>query len=95
MVVGVIHFDILVNGAFNLKEKRKNVKSLVMKIRNKFNVSVAEVDYQDLWQRTRIGIAVVGADSVVVNSLLDKITDFVYTNGNFEVIEREIEILRY
>lgn len=95
MVVGVIHFDILINGAFNLKEKRSYVKSLVSKIRNKFNVSVAEVGYQDLWQRTRIGIAVVGADSAVVNSVIDKITDFVYSNGDFEVVERQVETLRY
>ncbi|NIO15917.1 MAG: DUF503 family protein [Deltaproteobacteria bacterium] len=95
MVVGVIHFDILINGAFNLKEKRGYVKRLVLKIRNKFNVSAAEVGYQDLWQRTKIGVAVVGADTALVNSLIDKITDFVYANGDFEVIDREIEVISY
>ncbi len=95
MVVGVIHFDILINGAFNLKEKRGHVKRLILKIRNKFNVSAAEVGYQDLWQRTKIGIAVVGPDTALVNSLIDRITDFVYANGDFEVIDREIEVLRY
>jgi uncharacterized protein YlxP (DUF503 family) len=95
VVVGVVNFDILINGAFNLKEKRSYVKSLVGKIRNKFSVSVAEVDHQDLWQRTQIGVAVVGADSAIVNSVLDKITEFVYSNGDFEIIERKIEILRY
>lgn len=95
MVVGVVNFDILINGAFNLKEKRSYVKSLVGKIRNKFSVSVAEVDHQDLWQRTQIGVAVVGANSAIVNSVLDKVTEFVYSNGDFEVIERKIEILRY
>lgn len=95
MVVGVIHFDILINGAFNLKEKRGCVKRLILKIRNKFNVSAAEVGYQDLWQRTKIGIAVVGTDTALVNSLIDKITDFVYANADFEVVDREIEVLRY
>jgi uncharacterized protein YlxP (DUF503 family) len=95
VVVGVVNFDILINGAFNLKEKRSYVKSLVGKIRNKFSVSVAEVDHQDLWQRTQIGVAVVGANSAIVNSVIDKITEFVYSNGDFEVIERKIEILRY
>ncbi|NIS75634.1 MAG: DUF503 family protein [Deltaproteobacteria bacterium] len=95
MVVGVVNFDILINGAFNLKEKRSYVKSLVGKIRNKFSVSVAEVDHQDLWQRTQIGVAVVGANSAIVNSVIDKVTEFVYSNGDFEVIERKIEILRY
>ena len=95
MIVGVVNFDILINGAFNLKEKRSYVKSLVGKIRNKFSVSVAEVDHQDLWQRTQIGVAVVGANSAIVNSVIDKITEFVYSNGDFEVIERKIEILRY
>jgi len=95
VIVGVVNFDILINGAFNLKEKRSYVKSLVGKIRNKFSVSVAEVDHQDLWQRTQIGVAVVGANSAIVNSVIDKITEFVYSNGDFEVIERKIEILRY
>jgi uncharacterized protein YlxP (DUF503 family) len=95
VVVGVVNFDILINGAFNLKEKRSYVKSLVGKIRNKFSVSVAEVDHQDLWQRTQIGVAVVGANSAIVNSVIDKITEFVYSNGDFEVIERKIEVLRY
>lgn len=95
MVVGVVNFDILINGAFNLKEKRSYVKSLVGKIRNKFSVSVAEVDHQNLWQRTQIGVAVVGANSAIVNSVIDKVTEFVYSNGDFEVIERKIEILRY
>lgn len=91
----MVNFDILINGAFNLKEKRSYVKSLVGKIRNKFSVSVAEVDHQDLWQRTQIGVAVVGANSAIVNSVIDKVTEFVYSNGDFEVIERKIEILRY
>lgn len=95
MVVGVLHFDILINGAFNLKQKRSYVKSLVEKIRNRFSVSVAEVNYHDLWQRTQIGVAVVGINSAVVNSRIDRITDFVYSFGDFEVVERKMEILRF
>ena len=90
----MVNFDILINGAFNLKEKRSYVKSLVGKIRNKFSVSVAEVDHQDLWQRTQIGVAVVGANSAIVNSVIDKITEFVYSMHQMKYKTYHSQLLR-
>lgn len=46
----------------SLKEKRSVVKSLIMKLRKNFNISISEIDYQDLWQRTKLGIAIVSND---------------------------------
>ncbi len=95
MIVGIICFDILLFGPSSLKEKRSCVKRLVERIKSRFSVSVAEVDHQDLWQRTRIGIAVVGSDSRTVQSVLDRISDFVDSGGEYEVLERMVEIVRY
>ncbi len=69
------------------------VKSLIEKSRHRFNVSVAEVADQDVHQRSTIGIAVVGSDGRVLNSLLDRIIDFMDSLGLAEMIDQEIELI--
>jgi len=95
LVIGMISFDILVQGSQNLKAKRSCVKSLIHKVRNRFNVSAAEVGYHDLWNRSKIGIAVVGNDREIVGKVADKVTEFIYSAKDVEVIGNEMEILRY
>jgi len=78
----------------SLKGKRQVLKSIAARIRNKFNVSVAEVDNHDLWQLATIGICCVSNDNRYTNEVLSKVVDFV-TNSRFEVeiLDYEIEIL--
>ena len=59
MIVGLLTLDLHIPAANSLKSKRMVIKSLIEKIKNRFNVSVAEVDAQNLWQRSVIGIAYV------------------------------------
>ena len=54
MVIGVVSWELEVYGAQSLKEKRSVVKSLLDRLRQRHNVSVAETDHQDLWQRAEI-----------------------------------------
>ncbi len=77
----------------SLKDKRRIVKSLVEKSRNRFNVSVAEVADQDVYQRASIAVAAVGNDARVLNSLLDRIIDFMDSLGLAELSTREIELI--
>lgn len=51
--------ECIIYDGHSLKQKRSIIKSLLAKIRNNFNVSIAELDYQDLWQRTKLGIAII------------------------------------
>jgi len=95
VVVGVISFDIIIQGAHSLKEKRGCVRSLVQRMMNRFHVSVAEVGCQELWNRSKIGVTFVGNDRKIVDSLAERITEFVYTAKDVEIIEREYEVLRY
>lgn len=60
--IGVLTLEIRLENSHSLKEKRHVVKSLKDRLRQKFNVSVAEIDYQDLWQRALIATAVVSSD---------------------------------
>ncbi len=93
MTVGVARLAFRLYEIHSLKEKRSIVKSLIEKSRNRFNVSVAEVADQDVHQRAAIGIAVIGNDSRVLNSLLDRIIDFMETLGPAELVSREIELI--
>lgn len=93
MTVGVALVTFRLHEIHSLKEKRKIVKSLVERSRNRFNVSVAEVADQDKHQQAAIGIAVVGNDGRVLNSLLDRIIDFMEGLGLADLLSSEIELI--
>ncbi len=71
-VVGVLTLEITLNDARSLKDKRQVVRSLKDRLRARFNVSVAEVGYHDLWQRSAVAVAAVGVDQAAVESLLGR-----------------------
>ncbi len=78
----------------SLKGKRGVVKSITTRVGNKFNVSVAEVDDQDLWQLTTLGISCVSNDKRHVNEVLSKVVEFISdSHFEIEVLDYEIEIL--
>ncbi|GLI33880.1 DUF503 domain-containing protein [Desulforhabdus amnigena] len=93
MTVGIARVTFRLHGNQSLKEKRKVVKSLIEKSRHRFNVSVAEVADQDVHQRTTIGVAVIGSDGRVINSLLDRIIDFMDSLSLADMVEREFELI--
>ena len=62
MIVGRAELELLLPGCFSLKDKRQVVKSLKERLRNRFNVAVAEIDYHDLWQRAAVAAVTVSAD---------------------------------
>jgi len=78
----------------SLKGKRQIVKSVTTRLRSKFNVSVAEVDDNDLWQLATLGISCVSNNKRYTNEVLSKTVDFI-ANGRFdlELLDYEIEIL--
>ncbi len=80
MVVGVLLVEFFFPENGSLKGKRHYVRSIKDKLRSNFNVSVSEVEYQDLWQRSTIAIAVVGSDGKFINDNLSKIANFVEKN---------------
>ena len=93
MTVGVALVSFRLHEIHSLKDKRRIVKSLVEKSRSRFNVAVAEVEDQDVHQKASIGIAVIGNDGRVLNSLLDRIIDFMDSLSLADLISREIELI--
>ena len=93
MVVAAAVFEIHIPQAQSLKEKRMVVKSLRDRIRNKFEVSAAEVGLQDLHQRARIGVAMVSSDEKVLERVLEEIVSFI--EGDSPMIGWTHEIMHF
>lgn len=70
MVVGTLEIELHLPGATSLKEKRMVIRSLIDRLRRRFNVAVSEVDHHDLWQRATLGIVTVSNEAKVVHSVL-------------------------
>jgi len=92
--VGVCTVKLRLPDNLSLKGKRQVVKSLVARVKNKFNVSIAEVEDNDLWQLATIGICFISNDQRFTNEVLSKVMELVMNSqGDFEVLDHEIEIL--
>jgi hypothetical protein len=76
----------------SLKGKRKVVRSLIEKVRHKFEVAVAEVGDNDLWRKARVGLALVGNDSQLLNTRLDQVLKFVENQYLVEIIDTQVEL---
>ncbi len=94
MNIGVCKVSLRLPGNISLKGKRQVLRSITTRVRNKFNVSVAEIDDHNLWQLTTLGVCCVSNDKRHTNEVLSKVVDFI-VNGRFEVeiLNCEIEIL--
>ncbi len=93
MIVGLLTLDLHIPEANSLKTKRMAIKSLIDRIKNKFNVSVAEVDAQNLWQRSVIGISMVANETVIINKVFEKIRTLVIDTHSVELIDSTMEML--
>jgi uncharacterized protein YlxP (DUF503 family) len=93
MIVGLLTLDLHIPEANSLKSKRLVIKSLIDRIKNKFNVSIAEVDANDLWQRSVIGIAYVANETQIINKVFEKIKNLVLGSHSIELIDATMELL--
>ena len=93
MIVGLMTVELHIGGATTLKEKRRVLKSIIDRVRSKYNASIAEVDYQDLWQRATLGVAVVSNETAHVSQMLDTIIRSIEANGGADLVNYSIEIL--
>jgi uncharacterized protein YlxP (DUF503 family) len=93
MIVGLLELDLRVPEARSLKDKRMLVHSLRDRIRNKFNVSVAEVDDGDAHQRAVVGVAHVSNDQQFSNQVLSKIVNLVENERGVELADYQLTFL--
>ncbi len=94
MHVGVCRVWLRVPGNQGLKGKRKVAHSIISRIRNKFNVAVAEVEDNDLWQRLTLGISCVSNDGRHANEILSKVVRHIEeTREDVELLDYEVELV--
>ena len=94
MNVGICKIRLRLPGNLSLKGKRQVLKSVTTRIKNKFNVSIAEVDDNDRWQLATLGICYVSNDRRYTNEVLSKIVDFIVDSRfEVEILDYEIESL--
>ncbi|MFZ0443811.1 MAG: DUF503 family protein [Bacillus sp. (in: firmicutes)] len=87
MIVGLIACECIIYNAHSLKDKRAVLQRIMTRLKQKFNISIAEVDFQDTWQRTKIAMAVVSSARNPAEIELQKALKFI---DSFPEIERTI-----
>ena len=92
MNIAVMTFRLHAPWVHSLKEKRMIVKSLIAKLQNRFHVSAAEVDEQDIHQIIVIGVAAIVPSNAMADSLMNEISQFVEENTEAEILEEAQEI---
>lgn len=93
MIIGSAQIELLLGDPKSLKEKRAIVKSVINRIRTKFNVSIAEVGSNDKWQYAILGICCVSNKSSHANSMISSVINHIEKDGRVVVNNIDIEIL--
>lgn len=91
--VGVLALRLDLPGVHSLKEKRRIVKGLLQRTRQRFELSAAEVAYQDTWQSAGLGFALIGNDTATIQSRLNRLLDYIETQGEGFVVDYSLDIL--
>jgi uncharacterized protein YlxP (DUF503 family) len=94
MIVGAAAVEIRIHGSQSLKQKRGVVRSISQRVRNRFNLSVAEVGGQDRWQFAVLGLSAAGADAALVRRVLDRALRFIEELQLAEVVNTDVEIVQ-
>jgi uncharacterized protein YlxP (DUF503 family) len=89
MVVGLLALEIFLPGSQSLKDKRKVLNALRDRVRGRHNAAFAELDFQDKWQRSRVGIVTLNSQKGLVDQVLQKICRDVEENLEGEVVHVE------
>lgn len=95
MTVGVLRLTLFIHENHSLKGKRSVLRRIKARVREKFNVSIAECGDHDMWQRAMLGIAQVGTDQPFVDGALREVVRFIEDLHIVELGEEQIEFLHY
>ncbi len=93
MVIGVCKVVLSIDAVFSLKEKRHIIKSIIERLKSRFNASVAEVEQNDKWQRAVIGIACVSNEAGHADSMMSNIVNFIEKDGRAILVDYSTETI--
>jgi uncharacterized protein YlxP (DUF503 family) len=92
MIIAAARITLMIPENASLKGKRRVVKSLVEKVRHKFDAAIAEVGDNDLWQKAKIGVALVGNDRQLLEARLQQIMKFMENQHLAEIVDSQVEL---
>jgi len=93
MIVGVCTVELLLSDSRSLKDKRRVLLRLKDRLHGQFNLSVAEVDGQDLWQKAVLGLACVSNEGRHANQILDQALNLIRSDPTVELLQSKLELL--
>lgn len=93
MIIGSCKIKLKIYSSYSLKDKRRILKGLMGKLKSRYNISIAEVEDNDLWNIATIGMACVSNSKSLTNEIVDKVIKFIDFNEDVEIINIEIEML--
>ncbi len=93
MITGICNIKIRIFEAKSLKEKRKVIKSLMGRLKSRFNISIAEVGSNDSWQIAEIGFSTVTNNSDHAREILSKVINFIDGDSRVEIVEQNMELI--
>jgi len=93
MTVGILKITLFIYDSNSLKQKRMVLHSLKARLRNNFNVSVAQIGDEDKWQKSTLAVVGVERDRKVMNSTLSNIINFIGEFGGIHLIDQEMELI--
>ena len=95
MFVGIARYDLFIGDSRSLKDKRQVLRSVTMSVQKKFNVAIAEVDFQDKWQRAALGVSCVAESVGHCRDVLAAVEKQIgrAAIGAGEIVDRSIEIV--
>jgi uncharacterized protein len=93
VIVGLCTVELFIADSQSLKDKRQVLLSMKDRLQRKFNLSVAEVDGQDLWQKAVLAFACVANDGRYVNQVLDQALNLIRSNPAIEIVQSRVELL--
>ncbi len=94
MILGAAVVEVHVHESRSLKAKRGVVRAIIQRVRNRFNLAVAEVGGQDTWQRAVLGLGAVGSDAKRVRSLLERAIHYIEELQLAEVTDSDVELIQ-
>ena len=93
LVIGVCTYELYLEGIHSLKAKRGVLKRLKARIAGKFNVSVAEIEAMDSWQRSTVAVALVSNEQRFANQVLSKVSELVAGSGEVMLVSQKMQFL--
>ncbi|MCU0237002.1 MAG: DUF503 domain-containing protein [Acidobacteria bacterium] len=91
MMIGLLEIDLFAEEFHSLKEKRRLLSSLKERLKKKFNIAVAESDYQDLWQKAQLTVVTIGPGRAALEGVFQQVEEFIYLNYAVEISRLRVQ----